>query len=193
MTTLYSLDGTFPAELPVFFLDADGNNYTALDERSDEDLAVLGFQPAPAEPDYNADTHALTWDEDKWVTTAYTDEELSARLVSGKNDAKASVTDEFRLRVELGVVVGGVSYSSSYDGERDLDVAAETLGDDTINVVTRSQSQVSLTASGASTARDAVRAYRRACQEREGALYALIDDKTDIAEVRAIDVTAGWP
>lgn len=194
----YSLNGGVPGPLPKSYLEANGTNHTALNERTIVQLAALGFVPADPEPAVDSDTHSVAWVVGTgWVTTAHDQATLDALLANERANRKADAASQFISHRDGGVSVdlgsGAIALATSHAAEQELSAAAQALGVDTIKVVTRAGLVISMSAVIATTARDAVRAHIRACQEREAALYEAIEAAADLAVARAVDIASGWP
>lgn len=63
---LYRFQGGPPQQLPEPFFDADNNPWTHLETLSAEQLEEFGFLPAPPQPEFDASTHGVRWNDDAW-------------------------------------------------------------------------------------------------------------------------------
>lgn len=57
----------FPIRLPKRVLAPDGFHYGGLADRTAKVLKGFGFTPAPAQPDYDAETKRVVWADGAWV------------------------------------------------------------------------------------------------------------------------------
>lgn len=165
-------------------------------------LQRLGYLPVLYPyPPYNADTHylepagepTLNATGDAYVQ-AFTVEELP--LDTAKERLKSRVT-ALRFSHETGGVSlgNGVSILTGIDDQNRI--ASTIQGMELAGVASTSfkaaSGWVTLTLAELKTISTAVVAHVQACFQRERTLHETIDAATSIAELGAIDVTAGWP
>lgn len=65
MTDLYQRNGGEPAPLPSIAFDE--RNFAYTQPYAEEDLAMLGFSPAPAQPEFDPATQRVEWRDGAWV------------------------------------------------------------------------------------------------------------------------------
>lgn len=70
MTTLYSLNGSWPAPLPPAITLSNGFIRTDPSSFSPDEIADAGYVEAPAQPAYDPATQQLGWDGEDWEVTA---------------------------------------------------------------------------------------------------------------------------
>ena len=72
---LYSLNGSYPTELPERIRLSDGTTRTNKDSFTDEDITDAGYVLAPEKPETDSSLSKVDWDGENWITVELTQEE----------------------------------------------------------------------------------------------------------------------
>lgn len=151
-------------------------------------------EPSPAADLYQTVSYAAgTVDEEGRWYLAPSVSDMS--LADAKARAKEAATAKFRAVRAGGTTINGALISTDQNALVELSEVVEVLDgtSDTLDVVTRSGSSLSLDYDTAVALRGAVRAHYKAAVEREAALYAAIDGAGSLTALRDIDIDSGWP
>ena len=68
--TIYTKNGSFPAEIPAVIYLSSGLARTDPLSFTPEEIAEAGYVAAPEQPAYDPATHQLDWDGSDWVIAA---------------------------------------------------------------------------------------------------------------------------
>ncbi len=132
---LYSIKGNYPIEtLPHRIRLSDGSTRTDSSTFTADELSSAGITTVSYPPEYNADTHKLTWDniDIEWEVVALTQEEIDNLISIGwqgirnERDSLLTKTDEKVLRYQSEVRIG---VTTTTDNISDLDTYAQVLRD----------------------------------------------------------------
>ena len=189
------------------------NNLRGLAQSTLDDLSSLsvsvpaydgmGFwpvvdQPKPAQTSRQrvGDTPSLSIDTGAKVVTrswSLVDRDLAER----KAEMRVEATAKFGLERDKGTTVGGALISTTHAAVLEISQALELINSTdptgTINVVTRANVLLTLTASNTPAILAAMRAHVKACQEREHAIHTAINDAVDHDDLDDINISTGWP
>ncbi len=116
-------------------------------------------------------------------------------LEQARTAVKRRITeDQYHPARDKGVTVNGDLIATTNDARQELAAAVEkTAGGGTQKAVTRSGVPINLDTAGYAAVLAVVDAHRAACNDREHDLYILADAAATVADLRAIDIEAGWP
>ena len=132
---LYSIKGNYPVEtLPHRIRLSDGSTRTDNSTFTADELSSAGITTVSDPPEYNADTHKLTWDNSdiEWEVIALTQEEIDNLIsiawqgIRNERDSLLKKTDEKILRYQSEVRIG---ITTTTDNISDLDTYAQALRD----------------------------------------------------------------
>ena len=132
---LYSINGEYPIEtLPHRIRLSDGSTRTDSSTFTADELSSAGITTVSDPPEYNADTHKLTWDNNdvEWEVVALTQQEIDNLIsiawqgVRGERDSLLQKVDEKVLRYQSEVRIG---VTTTTDNISDLDTYAQALRD----------------------------------------------------------------
>ena len=132
---LYSINGEYPIEtLPHRIRLSDGSTRTDSSTFTADELSSAGITTVSDPPEYNADTHKLTWDniDIEWEVVALTQEEIDNLIsiawqgVRDERDSLLQKVDEKVLRYQSEVRIG---VTTTTDNISDLDTYAQALRD----------------------------------------------------------------
>jgi hypothetical protein len=132
---LYSIKGNYPIEtLPHRIRLSDGSTRTDSSTFTADELSSAGITTVSDPPEYNSDTHKLTWDNSdiEWEVVALTQEEINDLIsiawqgVRDERDFLLKKTDEKILRYQSEVRIG---ITTTTDNISDLDAYAQALRD----------------------------------------------------------------
>lgn len=132
---LYSIKGNYPVEtLPHRIRLSDGSTRTDSSTFTADELSSAGITTVSDPPEYNADTHKLTWDNSdiEWEVIALTQEEIDNLIsiawqgIRNERDSLLKKTDEKILRYQSEVRIG---ITTTTDNISDLDTYAQALRD----------------------------------------------------------------
>jgi hypothetical protein len=155
-------------------------------------------QPTPTETSRKrvGDTPSLSIDTDAKVVTrswSLVDRDLAER----KAEMRVEATAKFGVERDKGTTVGGALISTTHAAVLEISQALELINSTdptgTINVVTRANVLLTLTASNTPAILTAMRAHVKACQEREHAIHTAINDAVDHDDLDDINISTGWP
>ena len=130
---LYSINGEYPIDtLPHRIRLSDGSTRTDSSTFTADELSSAGITTVSYPPEYNADTHKLTWDNTdvEWEVIALTTEELADlndlawQGIREERDSLLKQVDEKVLRYQSEVRVG---ITTTTDNISDLDTYAQAL------------------------------------------------------------------
>jgi len=130
---LYSINGEYPIDtLPHRIRLSDGSTRTDSSTFTADELSSAGITTVSYPPEYNADTHKLTWDNNdvEWEVIALTTEELADlndlawQGIREERDSLLKQVDEKVLRYQSEVRVG---ITTTTDNISDLDTYAQAL------------------------------------------------------------------
>lgn len=136
-------------------------------------------------------------DNDGWTITT-TIGAVDIPLDQAKDRHKTAVTQQFREARDGGVdiTVGEttIKMATTHDARTEIKALTERLtGEDTQNGVTRAGTLVQFNVALAGLALAAIDDHHAAANAREYELYGEIEAAADMAAVRLIDVSTGWP
>jgi len=132
---LYSIKGNYPVEtLPHRIRLSDGSTRTDSSTFTADELSSAGITTVSDPPEYNADTHKLTWDniDIEWEVVALTQQEIDNLIsiawqgVRDERDSLLQKVDEKVLRYQSEVRIG---ITTTTDNISDLDTYAQALRD----------------------------------------------------------------
>ena len=132
---MYSIKGNYPIEtLPHRIRLSDGSTRTDSSTFTADDLSSAGITTVSDPPDYNSDTHKLTWDttDIEWEVVALTQEEIDNLIsiawqsIREERDTLLSELDERVSRYQSEVRIG---ITTTTDNISDLDTYAQSLRD----------------------------------------------------------------
>ena len=132
---LYSINGEYPIEtLPHRIRLSDGSTRTDSSTFTADELSSAGITTVSDPPEYNADTHKLTWDttDIEWEVIALTQEEIDNLIstawqsIREERNALLSELDERVSRYQSEVRIG---ITTTTDNISDLDTYAQSLRD----------------------------------------------------------------
>ena len=132
---LYSINGEYPIDtLPHRIRLSDGSTRTDSSTFTADELSSAGITTVSDPPEYNADTHKLTWDNSdiEWEVIALTQEEIDNLIsiawqgIRNERDSLLKKTDEKILRYQSEVRIG---ITTTTDNISDLDTYAQALRD----------------------------------------------------------------
>ena len=132
---LYSINGEYPIEtLPHRIRLSDGSTRTDSSTFTADELSSAGITTVSDPPEYNADTHKLTWDNNdiEWEVVALTQQEIDNLIsiawqgVRDERDSLLQKVDEKVLRYQSEVRIG---VTTTTDNISDLDTYAQALRD----------------------------------------------------------------
>jgi len=196
---LYSHNQGFPAELPFQYLDrSTGVNYTSLSERDAFVHSMLGFEIAPDAPVFDPDIQKIAWNGTGWGTTALSREEIDAIKVGVRVGKKADVKNQHAVILAAGISRDLGTGFFTFQATTDALTEVQTLRDDlapaeTIEVVTEVDDVVELNKGKCVLLIAAIVAFRKAAAIRQSALYREVEAAVDLAAVRAVNTSVGWP
>lgn len=130
---LYSIKGEYPIDtLPHRIRLSDGSTRTDSSTFTADELSSAGITTVSDPPEYNADTHKLTWDNNdvEWEVIALTTEELADlndlawQGIREERDGLLKQVDEKVLRYQSEVRIG---ITTTTDNISDLDTYAQAL------------------------------------------------------------------
>ena len=130
---LYSIKGEYPIDtLPHRIRLSDGSTRTDSSTFTADELSSAGITTVSDPPEYNADTHKLTWDNNdvEWEVIALTTEELADlndlawQGIREERDGLLKQVDEKVLRYQSEVRIG---ITTTTDNISDLDTYAQVL------------------------------------------------------------------
>ena len=130
---LYSINGEYPVEtLPHRIRLSDDSTRTDSSTFTADELSSAGITTVSDPPEYNADTHKLTWDNNgvEWEVIALTTEELADlndlawQGIREERDSLLKEVDEKVLRYQSEVRVG---ITTTTDNISELDTYAQAL------------------------------------------------------------------
>ena len=130
-----------------------------------------------------------------------TPQAIADSLAAAKAGKKAQITAQFRDQAYSGISVEvspGVLEKIRSDETAIVQLSRGVermarLGLASTNAVTAAGSPITITPVLAGSLISAIEDHHAACQEREHALYTLVDAASDKAAVESIDQAAGWP
>lgn len=132
---MYSIKGNYPIEtLPHRIRLSDGSTRTDSSTFTADELSSAGITTVSDPPDYNSDTHKLTWDttDIEWEVVALTQEEIDNLIsiawqsIREERDTLLSELDERVSRYQSEVRIG---ITTTTDNISDLDTYAQSLRD----------------------------------------------------------------
>ena len=132
---LYSINGEYPIEtLPHRIRLSDGSTRTDSSTFTADELSSAGITTVSDPPEYNSDTHKLTWDNSdiEWEVVALTQEEIDNLIsiawqsIRDERDSLLSEVDERVSRYQSEVRIG---ITTTTDNISDLDTYAQSLRD----------------------------------------------------------------
>ena len=132
---MYSIKGNYPIEtLPHRIRLSDGSTRTDSSTFTADELSSAGITTVSDPPDYNSDTHKLTWDttDIEWEVVALTQEEIDNLIsiawqsIRDERDSLLSEVDERVSRYQSEVRIG---ITTTTDNISDLDTYAQSLRD----------------------------------------------------------------
>ena len=132
---MYSIKGNYPIEtLPHRIRLSDGSTRTDSSTFTADELSSAGITTVSDPPEYNADTHKLTWDttDIEWEVIALTQEEIDNLIsiawqsIREERDTLLSELDERVSRYQSEVRIG---ITTTTDNISDLDTYAQSLRD----------------------------------------------------------------
>ena len=132
---MYSIKGNYPIEtLPHRIRLSDGSTRTDSSTFTADELSSAGITTVSDPPEYNADTHKLTWDNNdvEWEVVALTQQEIDNLIsiawqgVRDERDSLLQKVDEKVLRYQSEVRIG---VTTTTDNISDLDTYAQALRD----------------------------------------------------------------
>ena len=132
---LYSIKGNYHVEtLPHRIRLSDGSTRTDSSTFTADELSSAGITTVSDPPEYNADTHKLTWDniDIEWEVVALTQQEIDNLIsiawqgVRDERDSLLQKVDEKVLRYQSEVRIG---ITTTTDNISDLDTYAQALRD----------------------------------------------------------------
>lgn len=132
---LYSINGKYPIDtLPYRIRLSDGSTRTDSSTFTADELSSAGITTVSDPPEYNADTHKLTWDNNdvEWKVIALTTEELADlndlawQGIREERDSLLKEIDEKVLRYQSEVRIG---VTTTTDNISDLDTYSQALRD----------------------------------------------------------------
>ena len=132
---MYSIKGNYPVEtLPHRIRLSDGSTRTDSSTFTADELSSAGITTVSDPPEYNADTHKLTWDniDIEWEVVALTQQEIDNLIsiawqgVRDERDSLLQKVDEKVLRYQSEVRIG---VTTTTDNISDLDTYAQALRD----------------------------------------------------------------
>ena len=132
---LYSIKGNYPVEtLPHRIRLSDGSTRTDSSTFTADELSSAGITTVSDPPDYNSDTHKLTWDttDIEWEVVALTQEEIDNLIsiawqsIREERNTLLSELDERVSRYQSEVRIG---ITTTTDNISDLDTYAQSLRD----------------------------------------------------------------
>ena len=132
---MYSIKGNYPIEtLPHRIRLSDGSTRTDSSTFTADELSSAGITTVSDPPEYNADTHKLTWDttDIEWEVVALTQEEIDNLIsiawqsIREERDTLLSELDERVSRYQSEVRIG---ITTTTDNISDLDTYAQSLRD----------------------------------------------------------------
>ena len=130
---LYSIKGEYPIDtLPHRIRLSDGSTRTDSSTFTADELSSAGITTVSDPPEYNADTHKLTWNttDIDWDVVALTQEEIDNLIsiawqgIREERDSLLKEVDEKVLRYQSEVRVG---ITTTTDNISDLDTYAQAL------------------------------------------------------------------
>ena len=132
---MYSIKGNYPIEtLPHRIRLSDGSTRTDSSTFTADELSSAGITTVSDPPDYNSDTHKLTWDttDIEWEVVALTQEEIDNLIsiawqsIREERNTLLSELDERVSRYQSEVRIG---ITTTTDSISDLDTYAQSLRD----------------------------------------------------------------
>ena len=132
---MYSIKGEYPVgTLPHRIRLSDGSTRTDSSTFTADELSSAGITTVSDPPEYNADTHKLTWDttDIEWEVIALTQEEIDNLIstawqsIREERDTLLSELDERVSRYQSEVRIG---ITTTTDNISDLDTYAQSLRD----------------------------------------------------------------
>ena len=132
---MYSIKGNYPIEtLPHRIRLSDGSTRTDSSTFTADELSSAGITTVSDPPDYNSDTHKLTWDttDIEWEVVALTQEEIDNLIsiawqsIREERNTLLSELDERVSRYQSEVRIG---ITTTTDNISDLDTYAQSLRD----------------------------------------------------------------
>lgn len=132
---MYSIKGNYPVEtLPHRIRLSDGSTRTDSSTFTADELSSAGITTVSDPPEYNSDTHKLTWDNSdiEWEVVALTQEEIDNLIsiawqsIRDERDSLLSEVDERVSRYQSEVRIG---ITTTTDNISDLDTYAQSLRD----------------------------------------------------------------
>lgn len=116
--TLWTKNGSYPADLPWGDYDDDGMFWGDL-ANSEDARAATHWNEAPEMPAFDPDIYWLSWDYiGNWVITAFTPEELAQQAAQKLLDAKNAATGQIinhRSILLNSMAVTGAQVTATYD------------------------------------------------------------------------------
>lgn len=132
---MYSIKGNYPIEtLPHRIRLSDGSTRTDSSTFTADELSSAGITTVSDPPDYNSDTHKLTWDttDIEWEVVALTQEEID-NLISiawqSIREERNTLLSEFDERVSRYQSEVRIGITTTTDNISDLDTYAQSLRD----------------------------------------------------------------
>jgi len=172
----------------------NGESATDCLATSDEDWASIGVTRHDR-PDFDPDTHKVTWDGSAWKKTALTAAQKAAVLDAAKAEAKARVTGGFHMEIQQGITVaaaGGAQIRADDVGQGQITRLKEkTAGGGSQKIVTRAGAAVEASEALATAIHSALSGYISEMEAAEYDAYVAIDALTTPADCRAY--TPSWP
>ena len=132
---MYSIKGNYPIEtLPHRIRLSDGSTRTDSSTFTADELSSAGITTVSDPPDYNSDTHKLTWDttDIEWEVVDLTQEEID-NLISiawqSIREERNTLLSEFDERVSRYESEVRIGITTTTDNISDLDTYAQSLRD----------------------------------------------------------------
>jgi hypothetical protein len=124
-----------------------------------------------------------------------TPEEIAEAFDIKKQNKLAELSSEFSVRRNSGVTVSGHLFATTNDGHQELKALKDRLDrvGGTQKAVTRAGDMIEADATQATAIFIAVDDYIAACWSREYDLRVAINAAANATELKAIDITSGWP
>tara|TARA_S200002703_G_scaffold87405_2_gene75265 strand:- start:2422 stop:2874 length:453 start_codon:yes stop_codon:yes gene_type:complete len=117
---LYSLNGSYPTELPDRIRLSDGSTRTKAETFTDEELADAGYVLAPEKPESDSHLRKVDWGGEDWIFVELSQDE--------KDRLKSEYLDSIREEVNL-LLLGNykMMYESTQEGFDDPNFNADTI------------------------------------------------------------------
>ncbi|WP_019833774.1 DUF4376 domain-containing protein [Sphingomonas sp. PR090111-T3T-6A] len=195
--TLFSKRGAEPQALPLSDSDELGNLWSDL-ANNEAGRAACGWVEAPDAPAFDQDATLLAWTDGAWLVTPFPAEEITARLEAARAarlaelaalrwDRQQWLTFDDTVMPADDTTVGRCTAAEAYARNKGIDLDAPRNWKIADGVWT------TLTTTAIIAYGIAIGDHMQGCFDREKALSDQLIAAPDIASLRAIDITAGWP